>query len=102
MARVIAAIKLVDSHCARDGVSAKWWLMSGTATLTMVAAITEAIVPTITLSSIHQRRLGPTRARSASWLPASNCSGVMEGLDGSSGCVTREANTFRASQTCIA
>ena len=44
-----------DSHCARSWPSSNTWLMSGTATLTMVEAMIEAIVPIITVSSTRQR-----------------------------------------------
>jgi len=76
--KVTAAMKLAESHCAREGVSTNWRLMSGTATLTMVAAITEAMVPTITLSSTHQRKLGPMLARIASRLPGAGTGWVMD------------------------
>ena len=52
---VIAAMKPAESHCARPWPSANARLMSGTATLMMVAAMIEAIVPSITVSSTSQR-----------------------------------------------
>ena len=55
MDTVIAAMKPEEAHCARSWPSAKWWLMSGMATLTMVEDMTEAMVPTITESSSSQR-----------------------------------------------
>jgi hypothetical protein len=52
---VIAAMKPADSHCARSWPSAKTRLMSGTATLMIVEAMIEAIVPIITVTSTSQR-----------------------------------------------
>jgi hypothetical protein len=52
---VIAAMKPADSHCARSCPSVKTRLMSGTATLMMVDAMIDAIVPIITVSSTRQR-----------------------------------------------
>ena len=52
---VIAAMKPADSHCARSWPRLKTRLMSGTATLTMVDAMIDAIVPIITVSSTSQR-----------------------------------------------
>ena len=51
----MATMKPEVTHCARSCPSAKWWLMSGIATLTMVDDMMEAIVPTITDSSSSQR-----------------------------------------------
>lgn len=55
MATVVATMKPEVTHCARSCPSAKWWLMSGMATFTMVEEMMEAMVPTITLSSSSQR-----------------------------------------------
>ncbi|MDT4848210.1 hypothetical protein FQZ97_822960 [compost metagenome] len=52
---VIATMKPELTHCARSWPSAKWWLMSGIATLTMVEDMMDAIVPTMTDSSRYQR-----------------------------------------------
>ena len=52
---VIAAMKPADIHCARSWPSANTRLMSGTATLTMVDDMIDAIVPVITVSRTHQR-----------------------------------------------
>ncbi|MCY1362018.1 hypothetical protein D9M69_487160 [compost metagenome] len=52
---VMAAMKPEVTHCARSWPSAKWWLMSGIATLTMVEDMIDAITPTITESSRYQR-----------------------------------------------
>ena len=48
-------MKPLVTHCARSWPSAKCWLMSGMATLTMVDDMIEAMVPTITDSSSSQR-----------------------------------------------
>jgi len=48
-------MKPADSHCARSWPSVKTRLMSGTATLMMVEAMIDAIVPIITVSSTYQR-----------------------------------------------
>ena len=52
---VIAAMKLAESHCARSWPRPNTWLMSGTATLMMVEAMIEAIVPIITVRRTNQR-----------------------------------------------
>ena len=45
---VIATMKPEETHCARSWFSVNAWLMPGIATLTTVADISEAMVPTIT------------------------------------------------------
>ena len=73
---VIAAMKPADSHCARSWPSAKTRLMSGTATLMVVDAITDtitdAIAPIITVNRAYQRKFGPMRfsraAREWGWV----------------------------------
>jgi len=55
MDTVIAAMKPEVTHCARSWPRVKCWLMSGMATLMMVEDITEAMVPSMTDSSSHQR-----------------------------------------------
>ncbi len=52
---VIAAMKPADIHCARSWPSVKTRLMSGTATLTIVADMIDATVPIITVSNTRQR-----------------------------------------------
>jgi hypothetical protein len=52
---VIAAMNPAAIHCARSWPSVNTRLMSGSATLTMVEDMIDAIVPTITLTSTHQR-----------------------------------------------
>jgi hypothetical protein len=52
---VIAAMKPAATHCARSWPMAKWRIRSGTATLTMVEDITEAMLPIITVISRRQR-----------------------------------------------
>ena len=48
-------MKPAESHCALACVSRKTRLMPGTATLMMVEAMIEAMVPIITVSSTRQR-----------------------------------------------
>ena len=48
-------MKPAASHCARSCPSVKYWLMFGTATLTIVEAMTDAIVPSMTVPSDSQR-----------------------------------------------
>ena len=48
-------MKPADSHCARSWPKVKRRLMSGTATLTIVDAMIDAIVPIITVSRTRQR-----------------------------------------------
>ena len=55
MDSVIAAMKPADNHCARSWPSVNTRLMSGTATLMMVDAMIDAMVPIITVSSTRQR-----------------------------------------------
>lgn len=52
---VMAIMKPEATHWARSCPSAKWRLMSGTATLMMVDDMMDAMVPTITASSKSQR-----------------------------------------------
>jgi hypothetical protein len=52
---VMAAMKPADSHCARPCPNPNTRLMSGTATLMIVDAMIDAIVPIITVSSTYQR-----------------------------------------------
>jgi hypothetical protein len=52
---VMATMKPELTHCARSWPSAKWWLMSGIATLTMVDDMMDAMVPIITDSNSSQR-----------------------------------------------
>ena len=52
---VIATMKPELTHWARSCPSAKWWLMPGIATLTMVEDMIDAITPTITEKSSSQR-----------------------------------------------
>ena len=52
---VIAPMKPAESHWARSCPRVKTRAMSGTATLTMVEAMTDATVPIITVASTRQR-----------------------------------------------
>jgi hypothetical protein len=53
---VIATMKPDVTHCARSWPSAKCWLMSGIATLTMVDDMMDAMVPTIGTDSSSSQR----------------------------------------------
>ena len=55
MEAVVATMKPELTHCARSWPSAKWWLMSGMATFTMVDDMMDAIVPIITDSNSSHR-----------------------------------------------
>ena len=55
MESVMAAMKPAESHWARPWPRPKTRLMSGTATLMMVEAMMEAMVPIMTVSSTSQR-----------------------------------------------
>ena len=55
MDTVMATMKPELTHCARSWPSSKCWLMSGTATLTMVDDMMDAMVPTMTDSNSSQR-----------------------------------------------
>jgi hypothetical protein len=52
---VIATMKPLLTHCARAWPSANWCDRPGMATLTTVEDMIDAMVPTITASSSHQR-----------------------------------------------
>ena len=55
MDSVMAAMNPADNHCARSCPTVNTRLMSGTATLMMVDAMIDAIVPIITVSNTYQR-----------------------------------------------
>ena len=55
MDTVMATINPELTHCALAWPSAKCWLMSGIATLTMVDDMMDAIVPIMTDNSSSQR-----------------------------------------------
>lgn len=59
IASVIAVMKPAATHCARSCPMPKCRIRSGTATLTIVDDITDAMLPIITVSSMRQRQRSP-------------------------------------------